>query len=58
VDCSILRMGQESSGHIDEVFDACSITVKDLKVSPGGQYLTQKESVYNVAQSWKLNEEG
>lgn len=53
IDCSILRPGQESSGHIDEVFDATSMSVKDLKVEPGGQYLTQKEAVYGIKQDWR-----
>lgn len=53
IDCSILRQGQESSGHIDEVFDAATMSVKDLKVEPGGQYLTQKEAVYNIPQNWE-----
>lgn len=55
IDCSMLRIGKEASGHIDEIFDAATMSVKDLKIIPGGQYLTQKEAIFSIEQKWEKN---
>jgi lipopolysaccharide transport system ATP-binding protein len=50
--CSIL---QDSAvmGHIDEIYDAATFLVEDLKVPERDQYINQGEAVYYVDHIWK-----
>lgn len=53
VDCSLLHPGQESVGHIDEVFDAATFVVTDYEVPEGKQFITQREAAYYTDHAWK-----
>jgi lipopolysaccharide transport system ATP-binding protein len=55
VDISILNPGREVSGHIDEIFDALTFSVRDFQVEPGGQVLTQREAVFFAPSKWSIN---
>lgn len=51
IDCGLVS-GQNGMTHIDELFDAASFTVKDIKRADGVVYASQKEAFYAVDHEW------
>ena len=51
IDCSLVA-GDNGMMHIDELFEAASFTVKDIKRADGGIYASQKDALYAVGHEW------
>jgi hypothetical protein len=51
IDCSLVA-GDNGMMHIDELFEAASFTVKDIKRADGGIYASQKDALYAVDHEW------
>jgi len=52
IDCSILFAGTGLISHIDEIYDAKTFTVKDVKPQYSDTYITQREAVYYAGHTW------
>jgi lipopolysaccharide transport system ATP-binding protein len=53
IDCSILHPGEETLGHIDEIFEATSFAVQDYEVPAGKSFITQREATYYLEHRWE-----
>ena len=53
IDCSLTLDNTKTSLHVDEIFDAKSFSVKDMKTRDGDVLITQREAVYWVEHEWK-----
>lgn len=52
LDCSLLSSNKAPYSHIDEIHDALTFTVKDIKTPSNNLFITQKDAVFYINHKW------